>query len=132
MDVLGFGLENYNAIGQWRTADGKFPIDVGGTMPNGKSFSTAPEMRAVLVSMMPEVSRCLTEKIMTYALGRGMEPYDKRTLDGINKALAADGYQFQTLIHEVVASLPFQSRRGELVSGVKDAKSEKSKEIARK
>jgi hypothetical protein len=132
MDVLGFGLENYDAVGKWRTMDGKFPIDVGGTMPNGKAFSTAAEMRAVLVGMLPEVSRCLTEKIMTYALGRGMEPYDKRALDGINKALAADGYHFQTLIHEVVESLPFQSRRGELVSGVKDANSEKSKEIARK
>lgn len=132
MDVLGFGLENYDAVGHWRTMDGKFPIDVGGTMPNGKSFSTAAEMRAVLVGSMPEVSRCLAEKIMTYALGRGMEPYDKRALDGITKTLAADGYRFQTLIREVVNSLPFQSRRGELVSGVKDANSETSKEIARK
>ena len=89
-------------------------------------------MRAVLVHSMPEVSRCLTEKIMTYALGRGMEPYDKRALDLINKALAADGYHFQTLIHEAVQSLPFQSRRGELAAGRKDANSEKSKEISRK
>ena len=132
MDVLGFGLENYDAIGHWRTMDGKFPIDVGGTMPNGKSFSTAAEMRAVLLGSMPEVSRCLTDKIMTYALGRGMESYDKRALDQIQKAVAADGYRFQTLIHEVVTSLPFQSRRGELVTGPKDVTAEKSKEIARK
>jgi hypothetical protein len=130
MDVLGFGLENYDAIGKWRTVDGKFPIDVGGTMPSGKSFSTAAEMRTILLDSMPDVSRCLTEKVMTYALGRGMEPYDKRSLDQIGKALSADGYRFQTLIHEVVSSLPFQSRRGELVS--KDANSEKTKEIARK
>ena len=132
MDVLGFGLENYDAVGHWRTMDGKFPIDVGGTMPNGKSFTTAAEMRAVLVGSMPEVSRCLTEKIMTYALGRGMEPYDRPALEGIAKTLAADGYRFQTLIHAVVESLPFQSRRGETVTSQKDTPSETSKEIAKK
>jgi mono/diheme cytochrome c family protein len=129
MDVLGFGLENYDAIGHWRTVDGKFPIDVGGTMPNGKSFTTAAEMRAVLLESMPEVSHCMTDKIMTYALGRGMEPYDKRALDQIQKAVAADGYRFQTLIHEVVQSLPFQSRRGEAVTA-KDVIT-KTKEIAK-
>lgn len=132
MDVLGFGLENYDAIGKWRTVDGKFPIDPGGTMPGGQSFSTAAEMRAVLVDDMPEVARCLTEKIMTYALGRGMEPYDKRALDQIGKALAADDYHFQTLILEAVRSLPFQSRRGEPVNGPRNMNGEKPKEIARK
>jgi len=116
MDVLGFGLENYDAIGKWRTVDGKFPIDVGGTMPNGKSFKTAAEMRTILLDSMPQVSRCLIEKVMTYALGRGMQTYDNRTIDQINKDLAADGYKFQTLIYDVVRSLPFQSRRGELVT----------------
>ncbi|HVW87571.1 MAG TPA: DUF1592 domain-containing protein [Bryobacteraceae bacterium] len=129
MDVLGFGLENYDAIGKWRTVDGKFPIDVGGTMPNGKSFKTAAEMRTVLLASMPQVSRCLIEKTMTYALGRGMQAYDNRTIDQINKTLAADGYHFQTMIYEVVHSLPFQSRRGELITSQKDAK---AKEIAAK
>jgi hypothetical protein len=132
MDVLGFGLENYNAIGQWRTMDGKFPIDVGGTMPDGKSFTTAAEMRTVLLSSLPEVSRCLTEKIMTYALGRGIQPYDTRTLDQIERTVAADGYRFQNLIREVVSSLPFQSRRGEQVGAPVTAAAEKSKEIAPK
>jgi len=113
MDVLGFGLENYDAIGKWRTLDGKFPIEVGGTMPNGKTFSTGAEMRTVLLESMPQVARCLTEKIMTYALGRGLQPYDNRAVDQVNKTLAGDGYKFQTLIYEVVRSLPFQSRRGE-------------------
>jgi hypothetical protein len=131
MDVLGFGLENYDAIGRWRTVDGKFPIDVGGTMPDGKSFTTAAEMRSVLLGSMPEVSRCLIDKIMTYALGRGMQAYDKRTLDRIQRTLAADGYRFQTLIHEVVASPAFQSRRGEQVVPT-TATAEKSKEAAPK
>jgi hypothetical protein len=136
MDVLGFGLENYDAVGKWRTLDGKFPVDVGGTMPGGKSFATAAEMRTILLDSMPVVSHCLTEKIMTYALGRGMEAYDNRALEQINKKLAADGYHFQTLINEVVKSLPFQSRRGELVAGRKDSNTEKTiektKEIAQK
>jgi hypothetical protein len=129
MDVLGFGLENYDAIGKWRTVDGKFPIDVGGTMPSGKTFQTAAEMRTILVGSMPQISRCLIEKIMTYALGRGMQTYDNRTIDQINKDLATDGYKFQTLIYDVVRSLPFQSRRGELVTSQKDSK---PKEIAQK
>ena len=130
MDVLGFGLENYSAIGKWRTMDGKFPVDVGGTMPDGKSFQTAAGMRTILVGSLPQVSRCLTEKVMTYALGRGMQPYDSRTLSQINKNLAADGYHFQTLIYEVVRSLPFQSRRGELVTTRKENPGTKAKEIA--
>ena len=135
MDVLGFGLENYNAIGKWRTMDGKFPVDVGGTMPNGKSFQTAAEMRAVLEgSDMPQVTRCLTEKVMTYALGRGMQAYDNRTLNQIEKKVDAGGQRFQTLIYEVVRSLPFQSRRGEEISTLhKDPNiSKATKEIASK
>jgi mono/diheme cytochrome c family protein len=132
MDVLGFGLENYDAIGKWRTVDGKFPIDVGGTMPNGKTFQTAAEMRAILTANLPQVAHCLAEKVMTYALGRGVQPYDNRSLEQIDKALAADGYHFQTLIFEVVRSLPFQSRRGESVVSQSGPPSQpvKPKEIA--
>ena len=114
MDVLGFGLENYDAIGRWRTMDGKFAIDVSGTFPNGKSFTTPAEMRKLLVDDLPEFTRCITEKMLTYALGRGLERYDRRTVNGIVKAVAADEYKFQTLISEVVRSLPFQNRRGEV------------------
>jgi mono/diheme cytochrome c family protein len=113
MDVLGFGLENYDAIGRWRTMDGKFPIDVSGTFPNGKSFTSPAEMRALLKGELPAFTRCLTEKMLTYALGRGLERYDKRTVNDITRKLAASGDQFQTLIDEIVQSLPFQSRRGE-------------------
>jgi hypothetical protein len=133
MDVLGFGLENYNAIGKWRTMDGKFPVDVGGTMPNGKSFQTAAEMRAVLQGSMPQVTRCLTEKVMTYALGRGLQPYDNRTITEISKAVASDGLSFQRLIYEVVRSLPFQSRRGELDTTTRQENTNpKAREIASK
>jgi len=114
MDPLGFGLENYNAIGKWRTMDGKFPVDASGTLPNGKTFGTPGEMRELLKSKLPEFARCVTEKMLTYSLGRGLEPYDRRTVDEITRNWAQGNYPFQQLIFEVVHSLPFQSRRGEL------------------
>jgi mono/diheme cytochrome c family protein len=116
MDPLGFGLENYDAIGRWRTMDGAFPVDSSGTLPDGKTFSTPAEMRAILASQLPQFSRALTEKMMTYALGRGLKPYDRRTVDSINSVVASDGYRFQTLVQQIVESLPFQSRRGEEVT----------------
>jgi hypothetical protein len=113
MDPLGFGLENYDGIGRWRTQDGKFPVDASGTLPNGKTFTTPSEMRAVLTSLLPDFSRCLTEKMLTYSLGRGLNSSDDRTVDAISQRAAQAGYPFQTLIFEIVRSLPFQSRRGE-------------------
>jgi hypothetical protein len=116
MDDLGFGLENYDAIGRWRDLDGRFPVDASGTLPNGQTFGSAGEMRALLVSQLPQFSRALTEKMLTYALRRGLEAYDRRTVDAVQRALAADGYRFRTLIYEIVGSLPFQARRGERVA----------------
>jgi hypothetical protein len=113
MDVLGFGLENYDAIGKWRTMDGKFPVDISGTFPNGKSFSTPAEMKVLLKEELPDFARCIIEKMLTYSLGRGLEKYDRKTIDDVGRKLLASGYQFQTLISEIVQSLPFQSRRGE-------------------
>ena len=115
MDPLGFGLENYDAIGKWRTQDGSFPVDSSGILPSGKSFSTPAEMRQVLSGMLPDFARCLTEKMLTYSLGRGLERYDRPTVQAITKQLAASGYGLRTLVNEVVRSLPFQSRRGEAV-----------------
>jgi len=115
MDVLGFGLENYDAIGRWRTMDGKFPIDASGTMPNGKNFTGPSELMALLKDDMPRFTRCLIEKMMTYALGRGLERYDKKTIEAIYKKLEASDFRFQALIDEIVESLPFQSRRGEML-----------------
>ena len=113
MDPLGFGLENYDGIGKWRTMDGKFPVDSSGVLPNGSSFSTPAEMRAVLKTQLPQFSRRMEEKMLTYSLGRGLGAYDRRTVDEIDRKLAANGYGFQSLIYEIVRSLPFQSRRGE-------------------
>jgi hypothetical protein len=113
MDPLGFGLENYNGIGKWRTMDGKFPVDATGSLPNGKSFATPAEMRALLAQQLPQFAHVVTEKLLTYALGRGLGPADRRTEEEIERRWATSSYAFQTLIYEVVHSLPFQARRGE-------------------
>ncbi len=114
MDALGFGLENYDAIGKWRALDGKFPVDSSGTLPSGKSFSTPAELRVLLKDDLEDFARCLIEKMLTYSLGRGLERFDRRAVDDIERKLAATGYRFQALLDEIVRSLPFQSRRGEL------------------
>lgn len=113
MDPLGFGLENYDAIGKWRTQDGNFPVDSSGVLPSGRSFSNPAEMRQILVELLPDFSRTLTEKMLIYSLGRGLERYDKPTVREITTRLAAADHGLQTLIFEVVRSLPFQSRRAE-------------------
>jgi hypothetical protein len=73
-------------------------------------------MRQILTEMLPDFTRCLTEKMLTYALGRGVERYDRPTVRAMTKRIADGGYGLRTIVHEVVRSLPFQSRRGEAVA----------------
>jgi cytochrome c553 len=130
MDVLGFGLENYDAIGTWRTADGKFPVDSSGTLPSGKSFKTPAEMRQLLLASLPEFEHCLTQKMLTYALGRGLGPYDRNTVTDIDHKVAQSEYRFQALIREVVRSMPFQMQHGEVQKQTETAT--RPKEVASK
>ncbi|MGA8599465.1 MAG: DUF1592 domain-containing protein [Bryobacteraceae bacterium] len=113
MDPLGFALENYNAVGQWRTHEGNFPIDASGTLPNGRKFDGPAELKSILASSKQSFAQCLTEKLMTYALGRGLEGYDRRAEDSITAQLAANGYRFSALISGIVNSAPFQMGRGD-------------------
>lgn len=113
MDPLGFALENYNAIGQWRTHDGNFPIDASGALPSGRKFDGPAELKSILASNQQAFAQCLTEKLMTYALGRGIEGYDRRAVDGITAQLAAHEYRFSALITGIVNSAPFQMGRGD-------------------
>jgi len=110
-DKLGFGFENFNAIGQWRTQDGKFPIDASGTLPDGRAFNGPAELQAVLRQDQTSFAECVTDKLLTYALGRGLERYDKRTVRDIAKRIEAKDYRFSNLVIEIVNSLPFQMRR---------------------
>lgn len=111
MDPLGFGLENFDATGAWRTVDGKFPIDATGTLPDGRTFDGPEELLKILRADHQAFEHCLTAKLLTYALGRGLERYDKRTVSGIVSRLPEHEYRFSGLILEIVKSLPFQSRR---------------------
>jgi hypothetical protein len=112
MDPLGFGLENFDATGAWRDRDGKFAINASGTLPGGQSFSGPRELRAILKTRSDAFCRCLAEKMLTYALGRGVEPFDQPAVDRICQAMAADNYRFYRLVIEIVKSDPFQKTRG--------------------
>lgn len=129
MDSMGFALENYDATGKWRDTDNTFPIDASGTLPNGKSFQDPAQLRAVLASDLQEFGHALTEKMLTYALGRGLERFDRKTVNELTKKLAASEWRFQTLIYEIAHSLPFQSRRAEYT---KKPAGTPTKEIAQK
>ncbi|HEX4613791.1 MAG TPA: DUF1592 domain-containing protein [Urbifossiella sp.] len=112
MDPLGFGLENFDAVGAFRTKDGAFPIDPAGELPGGLKFAGPAELRKILVGKKDQFARCLAEKLLTYALGRGLEYYDKRALDKITAGLAKSDYKFSALVTEIVTSDPFRLRRG--------------------
>ncbi len=113
MDPLGFSLENYDAIGRWRTEDGKFPIDADGRLPNGRTFDGALGLKEILLADKPAFTRCLAEKLLTYALGRGLEDYDRTAVQSIVDRTVAAGYKFSALILQIVQSVPFRERRGE-------------------
>jgi hypothetical protein len=112
LDPIGFGFENYDAIGRYRTKDGTFAVDSSGTLPGGASFKGPGELKQILKSQKDLFSRCLTEKLLTYAIGRGLEYYDKAAVDRIVAALERNEYRFSTLALEIVKSDPFRLRRG--------------------
>ncbi len=110
MDEIGFGLENFDAIGRWRTQDGKFEVNASGTLPTGESFNGPEEMIAVLRSRKTQFGRCVAEKMLTYALGRGLEYYDRCAIDKIMIDLDSDD-RFSVLVTGIIQSAPFQLRR---------------------
>lgn len=113
MDPLGFALENFDAIGQWRTSDGKDKIESTGTLPGGKEVHGAGELISHLrTAGADKFARCLTEKMLTFAIGRGLEYYDKCAVDKIVAKLKSDQYRFSTLVSQIVLSDPFM-RYGE-------------------
>lgn len=111
MDALGFGLENYDAIGAWRTKDGGVPVDAAGELPGGRSFQGPKGLKALLAQTERDAFvRCLTEKMLTYALGRGLESHDKAAVDRICRELQNNGFRFSQLVQSIVESLPFRMR----------------------
>jgi hypothetical protein len=112
MDALGFGFENFDAIGAWRTQEGKHAIDPSGTLPNGQSFKGPAELKALLKARGDAFARCLTDKLLTYALGRGTERTDRVFVEEIAREAAGEKYPFSSLVIGIVKSDPFQKRRG--------------------
>jgi hypothetical protein len=112
LDPIGLGLENYDAIGAWRTHEAGVPVDASGRFPDGRTFSGPREM-AALVKADPNTPRCIAERLLVYALGRGLTPSDDVHLDAITAQWAAGGYHFRNLLIAVAQSEPFRMRRGE-------------------
>ena len=112
MDPIGFALENYDGIGKWRTKDAGLMIDASGKLPNGKSFTGPNELKKILLTAhKDEFVTAATEKLLTYALGRGLEYYDSPSVRSIMREAAPDNYRLPTLINLIVKSTPFQMRR---------------------
>jgi len=111
MDPLGFALENFDGLGRWRDTDNNNPIDASGVLPDGRKFTGPVELKSILQGDRERFAECLAEKMLTYALGRPLEYFDKCAVDDITAALAADDYRMSTLITQIVLSEPFRNRR---------------------
>lgn len=112
LDPIGFGLENFDAIGRWRDQDaGGLAIDSAGKLPTGESFSTPAELKQLLATRTEDVARNLTERFMAYALGRQLEGYDEIVIDRLMVRIAQDDYRMRTMIREVIGSYLFTHRR---------------------
>lgn len=111
-DPLGMALENFNALGNWRDTEHDQPIDPSGQLITGESFSTIQELKHILVhDRRLDFYRCLTEKVMTYAIGRGLEEYDEYTIDRVVQRLDEQQGRFSALLMGIVQSAPFQKQR---------------------
>jgi hypothetical protein len=108
LDPLGFGLENYDAIGRWRTEDAGKPIDAAGTLPNGRSFAGPMELKQILLERKDDFARMMTGQMLSYALGRGLIDRDLATVERIVERLQANDYRTQELVLGIVESIPFQ------------------------
>jgi hypothetical protein len=113
IDPAGFALENFDATGKWRIVDESFnPIDATGALPDGRKFDGVAELRAALAARPERFVNTMTEKLLTYALGRGLEYYDMPAVRKILEDAAPDGYRMHAIVAGVVKSYPFEFRGG--------------------
>ncbi len=111
MDPLGFALENFDGVGQWRSRDGRDEVDASGKLPDGTEFRGVEDLRELLATQRKDqFTRCLTEKMLIYAIGRGTEYYDKCAIDEIVAYVEQNDYKFAYLIAGIIASDPFQKQ----------------------
>jgi len=112
MDPLGLALENFNALGLWRDKERDQPIDATGTLITGESFQNLPQLKHILATQhRRDFYRCLTEKLLTYAVGRGLEYYDVETVDRIVARLEGEQGRFSALLTGILESAPFEKSR---------------------
>ena len=111
MDPLGFALENFDGVGSWRWKNGNHNIDARADLPTGEKFKGPSELKKVLLKRKDQFARCLAEKMLTYAMGRGTDYYDRCAVDEIVKAMKKNNYRFSTMIEKIVESEPFQLRK---------------------
>jgi hypothetical protein len=113
MDPIGFALENFDAIGKFRATSGesKAPIDVSGVLPDGTKFEGPAELRKILLNHREQFVDTLTEKLLTYALGRGVEYYDAPAIRKIMQEAAPGDYKWSSLVLGIVKSSAFQMRK---------------------
>ncbi|MDB6136944.1 MAG: hypothetical protein JWO94_16, partial [Verrucomicrobiaceae bacterium] len=112
LDPIGFGLENFDAIGRWRDQDDSGgAIDAAGELPGGRHFAAPKELKTLIAARKADLARNLTEKLLAYALCRQLEGYDEIVVDHLMETIAKDGYRMQTLISEIITSYPFLNHR---------------------
>ncbi len=117
MDPFGFAMENYDAVGAYRTKDGMQPIDSTGVLPTGQNFSGLVDL-AKIIGSDPAFPACMPTKLYTYALGRGVDQTDPNNLDvptlaAVSNGFATNGLKFQDLVARIVLSPTFLNRRGD-------------------
>ena len=110
MDPMGFALENFDGLGRWRDTAGSVPIDASGALPDGTTFNGPSELRKVLLGKKDMFVETFTERLLTYALGRGVEPYDQPVVRKIAREAKADDQRWSSIILGIVKSVPFQMR----------------------
>jgi mono/diheme cytochrome c family protein len=113
MDALGFGFENFNPVGGWRDKEGALEVDASGALPTGGKFKGPADLRKILLGEKKKFARSFTDKLMTFALGRGLEYYDRCAVDEIAVTAAKENYRFSAIVAEIVKSDPFRMRRGD-------------------
>jgi hypothetical protein len=113
MDGIGFAFERFDALGQWRESDDGQAIDTTGALISGEKFKDARDLKALLMSKKGTFTRALTEKLLTYALGRGIESTDKCNIDAMAAEVAKNNYSFSSLVATIVQSKPFREKRSD-------------------
>ena len=130
MDPLGFALENFDAVGRWRQFDGEFLVDASGELPGGNAFNGPAGLKAILRSRRVDFARGIAEKLLTYALGRGLEPYDRCAVERMVDQAGQREFTLRSLIVEAAKSVPFRMQRGRTTNDkpVNDEATESSSE----